>query len=244
MSMESADRAATMRAITVSREYGSGGGEIAARLARRLGWQLIDHGIVAQVARMLNEPVNETEAFDEHAEGFLAKLGASLRLLGSFTGAPPDEEQRLRRREALKAAVVDAVSAEPVVIVGRSAQVVLADRRDALHLRVVAPLESRIAYVARREGLDPDAAKARIQQKDHDREHYLIEVERRRADDASLYDLVINTGVLSLDNAVQLTLSALQFKGERRGLPAAELGPGAGLEPYPTPVADFPSSPA
>jgi len=36
---------AAMRAITISREYGSGGGEIAARLARRLGWQLIDHAV-------------------------------------------------------------------------------------------------------------------------------------------------------------------------------------------------------
>jgi cytidylate kinase len=234
MTMESSDGAATMRAITVSREYGSGGGEIAARLARRLGWKLVDHQIVAQVATMLSEPVDEAAAFDEHAEGFLAKLGASWRLLGPFTGALPDEEHRLRRREALKAAVIDAVNAEPAVIVGRGAQVLLADRRDALHLRVVAPLASRIAYVARREELDPDAARARIQQKDHDREHYLMEVERRRVDDPTLYDLVINTGGLSLDNAVQLALIALQCKAERGELPAAELGPGAGLEPYAT----------
>jgi hypothetical protein len=37
---------ATMRAITISREYGSGGGEIATRLARRLGWQLMDHAMI------------------------------------------------------------------------------------------------------------------------------------------------------------------------------------------------------
>jgi hypothetical protein len=41
---------AAMRAITVSREYGSGGGEIAARLARKLGWQLIDHAVIEQQA--------------------------------------------------------------------------------------------------------------------------------------------------------------------------------------------------
>ncbi len=39
-----------MRAVTISREYGSGGGEIAARLAQKLGWQLIDHEIVVRVA--------------------------------------------------------------------------------------------------------------------------------------------------------------------------------------------------
>ena len=40
-----------MRAITLSREYGSGGGEIASRLAKRLGWDLIDHAIVERTAR-------------------------------------------------------------------------------------------------------------------------------------------------------------------------------------------------
>lgn len=45
MNVNSQDIAA-MRAITISREYGSGGDEIAARLARRLGWQLIDHGVI------------------------------------------------------------------------------------------------------------------------------------------------------------------------------------------------------
>ncbi len=50
---------AAMRAITISREYGSGGGEIAARLARRLGWQLIDHAVIEWTASELE--VYETE---------------------------------------------------------------------------------------------------------------------------------------------------------------------------------------
>jgi cytidylate kinase len=48
-----------MRAVTISREYGSGGGEIAARLAQRLGWRLIDHELIRQVARLLGESVVE-----------------------------------------------------------------------------------------------------------------------------------------------------------------------------------------
>ena len=42
-----------MRAITISREYGSGGGEIATRLTKRLGWQLVDHEVVVQAAHEL-----------------------------------------------------------------------------------------------------------------------------------------------------------------------------------------------
>ncbi len=59
------DPVSQMRAITISREYGSGGGEIATRLASRLGWQLIDHEVVVQVAHELG--VSEAEA---EAEGY------------------------------------------------------------------------------------------------------------------------------------------------------------------------------
>src|SRR5262245_55586904 len=57
---------AQMRAVTISREYGSGGGEIAARLARQLGWRLVDHEVVAQVARALGVSEAEAAAYDEH----------------------------------------------------------------------------------------------------------------------------------------------------------------------------------
>src|SRR5689334_7401050 len=56
---------AAMGAITISREYGSGGGEIAVRLAHRLGWQLIDHAIIEQTAQSLEVRESEVEKHDE-----------------------------------------------------------------------------------------------------------------------------------------------------------------------------------
>ena len=52
--------------------------------------------------------------------------------------------------------IIAAATSGHVVIVGRGSQVLLADRRDVLHVRVIAPLELRVAYAARREGLDID----------------------------------------------------------------------------------------
>ena len=63
-----------MRAITISREYGSGGGEIAVRLAQRLGWQLVDHEVVVEVANALGVSEAEAEAHDEHVEGLASRL--------------------------------------------------------------------------------------------------------------------------------------------------------------------------
>ena len=64
-----------MRAVTISREYGSGGGEIATRLAQRLGWQLIDHEVVVQVAHELGVSEAEVEAHDERVESLLVNTG-------------------------------------------------------------------------------------------------------------------------------------------------------------------------
>src|SRR5207237_10297743 len=70
-----------MRAITISREYGSGGGEIATRLARHLGWQLIDHEIVEWIASEMGTSIEEAEAHDERTEGILARTFKNLQFL-------------------------------------------------------------------------------------------------------------------------------------------------------------------
>lgn len=227
---------ARMRGVTISREYGSGGGEIAARLARRLGWQLVDHQLVARVAELLGESVEEASARDEHAAGFAARVIDGLQWVAPWSGGQPAhtaEEDERRHYEALCDVVNSAIAAGQVVIVGRGAQVMLADRRDVLHVRVVAPLERRIAYVASRERISAGAAQDRIKRKDHDRARYLQTVQHRRPDDPHLYDLVINTAVLTLDRAVELVLSALAAKSERLDVPESALGPGEGLGPYP-----------
>lgn len=107
------------------------------------------------------------------------------------------------------------------------------------HARVVAPLALRVAYVARREGVDEPAARARIQLKGQDRLTYLRTYYHQQADDPHLYDLGLNTGVLGLDDAVDLLCLALERKGNRLALPPEALGPGTGLAPYAGPPGDF-----
>ncbi|HET9016794.1 MAG TPA: cytidylate kinase-like family protein [Thermomicrobiaceae bacterium] len=226
-----------LRAVTVSREYGSGGGEIAARLARRLGWDLIDHDIVARVARVLGETEDEAAARDEHQEGLLARILGNMAWVEqpvdvSALGLTPDAEAR-RYRQAVTEIVESGYHTGRVVVVGRGAQFILAACPDVLHLRVVAPLDLRVAYVMRREGLDEVAARERVRRKDEGRARYLDSQYHHRADDARLYDLVINTGVLALDDAVDFARLALARKAARLALPAGELGPASGLARYP-----------
>ena len=226
-----------MRAITVSRQYGSGGGEVATRLARRLGWQLIDHEIVARVAHELGITEEEAAVRDEHVESFIARVLSTMQLGTPEVPMPLDEPptpavEARTYHEALCRVVLAAVDEGCTVIVGRGGQVVLKDRRDVLHVRVVAPLDMRVAYVARREGLDEARARARIQLKDRDRTRYLQVQHRSDPDEPLCYDLVVNTAVLDLDTVVDMICLALERKARRLVLPDAELGPGAGLQPY------------
>jgi len=240
---ENRDNIDLMRAITISREYGSGGGEIAVRLAQRLHWHLIDHEVVVRVALELGVSEAEAEAYDEHAEGIVSRILTSLQMIqpSILVAAPPmplttdaHEYNEARRR------VIDAaVKAGHVVIVGRGAQVLLANRRDVLHVRIVAPLDARIAYVMQREGLDQASARNRIQGKERDRIRYLQAQHHLNPEDPHLYDLVLNTSILSLDSTIALITLALEQKATRLSTPTGDLGPVVGLTRYPDQPEDF-----
>lgn len=249
--MDEAQQAvAAMRAVTISREYGSGGGEIAARLARLLGWRLVDHEIIAQVARELEVPETVVAARDEYVEGNLLRVLKRIWRPAATASAPPVGEapsfvpsqpvQQPPFEEAIHHVIKAAANASHVVIVGRGGQVLLADQRDVLHVRVLAPLDQRVAYVARREGLSVDAARARIQVKDRDRARYMQMQYRCQQTDPRLYDLVVNTSVLDLDSVVDLIYRALKHKADRLNVPVEELGPVTGMTRYEGKPADFP----
>src|SRR5690348_14114969 len=92
MNEEDIDPIKRMHAVTISREYGSGGGEIAARLAKRLGWQLLDHALVERVASELGTSQEEAEVHDEQSEGFITQLVNTMQYLyPMYTASAPPE---------------------------------------------------------------------------------------------------------------------------------------------------------
>ncbi len=231
-----------MRASTISREYGSGGGEIASRLAKRLGWRLIDHALVERTARELGTSIQEAEAHDEYTEGIVSRVLNTMLYLypASMVSAPPeaflsDEEYR----RAVNRIVRVAAARGQVVIVGRASQVILAGLRDVLHVRIIAPFEKRVAYVMQREGLDQHAAESRIHLKDHDRARHLEMEYHQKLEDAHLYDLVLNTSLLDLESAVEVICFTLQQKAKGLATKTGELGPARGVSQYPGQPQDF-----
>ena len=233
-----------MRAVTISREYGSGGGEIASRLAKRLGWQLVDHALVERAASEIGTSTQEAEVHDEHVQGMVLQALNSLLYLypAAMASTPPeaflsDEEYY----DAFNRVVRAAATRGHVVIVGRASQVILADLRDVLHVRVIASFEQRVVYVMQREGADRHTAESRIHTKDHERASYLGREYHHHPDDAHLYDLVLNTSLLDLQSAVDIICFTLHEIAKGLAKTKDELGPATGLSRYPTLPEDFPS---
>ena len=98
-----------------------------------------------------------------------------------------------------------------------------------------------MAYVMQCEGLDHHAAEARIHHKDHERARYLEREYHHKLGEAQLYDLVLNTSLLDLENAVDILCFILQRKATGMAKTTGELGPATGLSRYPAAPVHFPS---
>lgn len=198
--------------ITVSREYGACGSLVAARVAERLGWRLVDNQLVEEIARRAGLSEQEVLAKEERSPTFVERLARALaaatpELLARKTGEMPEaEEERLVK--ITEQVVSDAVQ-DHAVLVGRAATAVVGRREHALHVRVVAPLEYRAQIIADRLGVSLDEAQRRVRDVDAHRARYHRQYYQRDWADPRGYHLVVNTGLLGLDRAATTIVAAV-----------------------------------
>ncbi|HVN81664.1 MAG TPA: cytidylate kinase-like family protein [Terriglobia bacterium] len=136
-----------IRVITLEREYGSGGGAIARKLASRLGWKLWDHLLTQEIARRMD---CECRAVEEHEE---RRDPAYYRLLKTFLRGSIEGSLNAPRlkmvdtecvREVMQKFLPELADAGEVVIVGRGSAYYLGSRPDAFHVFIYAPFEERV----------------------------------------------------------------------------------------------------
>jgi cytidylate kinase len=147
-----------MNVITVTREFGAGGYEVAGRLAEALGWELLDRALLHQAAAVENLPDEELERLDEK----VVSLGDRFRLHSPH-------QQYLH---GLREAALQAAARGNVVLVGRGTGHLLADRPKVLHLRLVAPKEWRAGRMSAKEGWTREQALERCTEQDRTRERF------------------------------------------------------------------------
>jgi CMP/dCMP kinase len=204
--------------VTVSRQYGSGGSEVAERVARLLGWHLYDNAVVDEVARRLGMSAEEVSAREERVPSLPERIAAAMALgmpemMPSVAdlGMQPDDERILAMTQRV---MEEAVLAGPAVLVGRGAQSMLATRSDALHVFCYAPTEALISYAITNLGVAPADAARVVEQTNHQREQFVKRHWKRNWRDVANYHLCVNTAWLGLDGAAELVA---QLARERFG---------------------------
>lgn len=207
--------------ITISRQYGAGGSEVARLVAAGLGWSVVDNEIVDLVAGRAGLAPEVVAAQDERVPGFVERLARALANTSQEYAVPelgvavgPEEPGVVELTER----VVKEIAAEGrVVLVGRAAPAVLGQLHDALHVKLVAPRPFRIRLAMEAEQVDEPTAERTMDRTDTHRARYHREYYGRDWDDPTHFHLVLNTGLLGLDGAAEVILAEAGRRGWSAG---------------------------
>jgi hypothetical protein len=222
-----------MPIVTISRQLGAGGYEVASGVAKALGLRIIDREAIDQAALEAGVP-----KIALHELGYEGRRGLMQQILDALRTSPAIPSMtELQRREStaplrvtprgiftpamplLSAAMEDYVRIVgmvilnmaregDVLIIGRASQVLLKDDPQTLHIRIVAPLSRRVEKCMRLERLTRREATQRVLACDRARAEYLRRYYSVNWLDPQLYDLIINTGRIPIQTAVQLAVLA------------------------------------
>jgi cytidylate kinase len=185
-----------IRIITLEREYGCGGSEIAQRLAERLGWKLWDELLTREIAHLAHCSQSVVEQREERTDPLYYRLMKSF-MRGSYEGslnAPKlnlvDSENILKITQRV---VLHAASKGDSVIVGRGSQLFLKDRPDTLRVFLYAQRDAKVRRLLAR-GKSEKEAQELVDTVDRERSNFLEKYFRVEWPDRAIYHLMINTG--------------------------------------------------
>ena len=205
-----------MPVITISRQFGSYGDAVAELLCDRLGCRILDKSLMRRIAAQLGVKVDKRVESSEDqyrpwtlAERLLSSAGPPTRnaMMWADYGAVTTREQAAAEMSARL--IHAAHEMGNMVIVGRGGQVVLRDKPDVLHVRLVAPLAMRIRRHQVRAGLTVEAARMEVLEADRGSADFIKRYYDADIADLNLYDLIVNTGTLPLEAAADLIVEAL-----------------------------------
>ena len=213
-----------MAVVTISRQYGSGGTEVAARVCEMLSYRYLDKVLITQVAAEAGLSGKELIEFSEQRSEVRAFLDRLLRPgphgvvrietrsrdeAGSET-ISVEQLDEARCAKLVRSAIHAAYEQGDVVIVGRGGQATLKNMPGVLHVRVVAPMGNRILRIQEQEKVGAEEARRLAIKHDQATARYLKQLFGVRGDEPELYNLVINTGKWSSDTVAQIILKAVE----------------------------------
>jgi shikimate kinase len=195
-----------IKILTIEREYGSGGGEIAHLLADRLGWKLWDQLLTEEIARLADCPKAIVEVREERTDPIYYRLFKSF-LRGSYEGSLNAHTLKLVDCEAIlkltERVVQNVAKTGNSVIVGRGSQHFLRNRQDTLRVFLYAPREAKVRRLLAR-GKSESEAEELADSIDRDRADFIQKYFGVEWPDRSVYHTMVNTAIG--DEAVAQTI--------------------------------------
>lgn len=189
--------------ITVSRQWGSGGTNIAKVVARELDFRLYDREIIDRVAELAGAQPHQIEERDERPTGLVTDLVLQL-----LEGKRPTQGVYLR---ALVRTVRHIAQEGRAVIVGRGACWILPT---SYRVRIIAPESVRVARISELHGVDEATARRMVAENDRQRYQFVRANFGCDPGDSLGYDLVINTERTSIEHASALVIKGYQDRME------------------------------
>jgi cytidylate kinase len=186
-----------IKIVTIEREYGSGGGEIAQLLANQLGWKLWDQLLTEEIARLAECPKAVVELREERNDPLYYRLFKSF-LRGSYEGSLNAHKLKLVDSESIlkltERVVQHAAKTGNSVIVGRGSQQFLRDRKDTLRVFLYAPREDKVRRLMAR-GKSEQEAEQLVDTVDRDRVDFIQNYFHAEWPHRAIYHTMINTAI-------------------------------------------------
>jgi len=208
----SAQGLAMVRVITVEREYGSGGAEIARALADRLHWKLWDQALTNEIARYMECDCRVVEDHEEKRDPLYYRLLKSF-MRGSYEGSQNAPHLKMADtdciREITERVVKSAAKGGECVIVGRGSAYYLQDRRDAFHVFIYAPAKEKIRRLRARGKSETDAVQL-AENVDQERAAFIKQYFGVEWPDRHKFHLMVNSAI-GEESAVDTILHSISL---------------------------------
>lgn len=196
-----------MAVVTISRQFGAGGHTLGKMVADKLGYSFVDEEIIQLVAKKARVSTNWVESVEKEAGGRLLKFITGL-VPQSFIGLVLDDKRGYINEEIyvdLLNEIITRIADEGnAVIIGRGSQYILRDRKDAVHVLLVAQKDDRVKFMETHYDLSPKEAETVINRQIKRRINLYRKFGKEDYDHPHLYHLVINTSKQSLENGLRL----------------------------------------
>ncbi|MFZ0479084.1 MAG: cytidylate kinase-like family protein [Terriglobales bacterium] len=200
------------RIVTVEREFGSGGGGIAAQLARRLGWKLWDQQLTCEIAKRAQVAEEAVALCDERVDSRIYRLAKAF-WRGSYERSLPLADSHAFDTDRMVAMMKDIVgniaSEGNAVIVGRASPFFLRDREDTFRVFTYAPRDEKIRRL-REMGKGLEESEELVDNVDRERIAYVKHYFNAEWPTRSLYHMMVNTS-LGDETAIAMILHGMEL---------------------------------